>query len=123
MSRDPDPPEQVARTEGQTDEHTFTAHLWLWDSRRADTWTFVTLPKGISDAIEEEATARGPRAGFGSVKVSVRIDSCAWRTSVFPDAASGCFVLPIKRAVRQANGVEAGDRVEVHLRVADGAPS
>ena len=46
-----------------------------------------------------------------------------WLTSVFPDTASGCFVLPIKRTVRQANGVEAGDHVEVHLRLAKGEPA
>ena len=115
MSRDPNPPEQAARTEGQSDEHTFTAQLWWWDSRRLDTWTFVTLPKGISAEIEEEAAANAPRAGFGSVKVSARIDSCTWRTSVFPDASSGCYVLPIKRSVRDSVGIDAGDVVTVHL--------
>ena len=40
-----------------------------------------------------------------------------WRTSVFPDSASGCFVLPVKRSVREADEVDAGDVVEVLLRV------
>lgn len=115
MSQNPDPPEQAARTQGQPHEHSFAAQLWLWDSRRSDTWTFVTLPKGISGSIEEEAAAGGPRAGFGSVKVRARIDSCIWRTSVFPDAASGCYVLPIKRSVRDSVGIDVGDAVTVHL--------
>lgn len=42
-----------------------------------------------------------------------------WRTSVFPDKASQCFVLPVKRAVRRAEGVEAGDRVGVRLELVD----
>jgi hypothetical protein len=98
-------------------EHTFRAELWLWDARRADTWTFVTVPGEVTAAIQDEADARGPRAGFGSVRVEVRIGTTTWRTSVFPDSASGCFVLPVKRAVRTANGIEAGDPVDVALRV------
>lgn len=99
-------------------EHAFTAALWVWDARRADTWTFVTVPPDVTAAIEDLADARGPRAGFGSVKVGVRIGPLTWRTSVFPDSGSGCFVLPIKRAVREALGVGEGDSVTVHLWVA-----
>lgn len=100
------------------DEHTFDAELWVWDARRQDTWTFVTVPAGVSAAIEDAAAARGPRAGFGSVRVHVRLGASNWQTSVFPDKASGCFVLPVKRTVRAANGVEAGDTVTIHVRVA-----
>lgn len=99
-------------------EHTFTAPLWLWDARRQDTWTFVTVPAEQSEAIADEAAARGPRAGFGSVRVQARIGATQWQTSVFPDSASGCFVLPVKRAVREANGLRTGDEVTVHLGLA-----
>jgi hypothetical protein len=101
-------------------EHTFTADLWLWDARRSDTWTFVTVPAEVSEAIEDAADALGPRAGFGSVKVQARIGATVWRTSVFPDSGSGCFVLPVKKAVREANGVGPGDEVEVTLEVVAG---
>jgi hypothetical protein len=97
--------------------HTFTAGLWLWDARRSDTWTFVTVPPDVTTAIEDEADALGPRAGFGSVKVRARIGVTVWRTSVFPDKESGCFVLPVKRVVREANGVAVGDEVTVILEV------
>jgi hypothetical protein len=112
---DPDPMPPAA-TVGA--EHTFTAQLWLWDARQQDTWTFVTVPADITAVIEDAADARGPRAGFGSVKVRVRMGSTTWRTSVFPDSASGCFVLPIKRSVRAAQGVAAGDTVTLHLQIA-----
>jgi hypothetical protein len=97
-------------------DHHFTAELWRWDARQQDTWTFVTLPPEVSASVEDEADAQGPRAGFGSVRVEVRIGRTTWRTSLFPDKASGCFVLPVKRAVREANGVDEGDLVEVALR-------
>jgi hypothetical protein len=95
--------------------HTFIAELWVWDARRSDTWTLVTVPSDISELIEDEIDARGPRTGFGSVRVEVTVGATTWRTSVFPDKASGCFVLPIKKAVRTANDLEAGDSVTVTL--------
>ena len=94
------------------------ADLWIWDARRQDTWTFVTVPPEISRALEDVAEARGPRAGFGSIRVEVRVGPSTWRTSVFPDSGSGCFVLPIKKSVRKANGVGVGDPITVALRVA-----
>jgi hypothetical protein len=120
MNRTPSPegPPQPSGASPAGDEHTFTAELWVWDARRNDTWTFVTVPPDVTAALEDEADARGPRAGFGSVRVSVRVGSTSWRTSVFPDSATGCFVLPVKRSVRQAAAVEAGDTVTVHLRMA-----
>jgi len=120
MNRTPSPgePPQPSDPDAAGDEHTFTAELWLWDARKNDTWTFVTLPADVTAALEDEADAHGPRAGFGSVRVRVRIGTTTWRTSVFPDSASGRFVLPVKRSVRLANGVEAGDTVTVHLRIA-----
>ena len=100
------------------EERAFSSELWLWDARRNDTWTFVTLPADLTAALQDEADSRGPRAGFGSVKVIARIASTTWRTSVFPDSATGCFVLPVKRSVRQATGIEAGDTIAVSVRLA-----
>lgn len=95
----------------------FEAELWVWDARRADTWTFVTVPEEITADIQDEAMSGGPPRGFGSVRVEVGVGSSIWRTSVFPDKASGCFVLPVKKAVRQAEDLEVGATVSVHLRV------
>ena len=111
-------PQPESGTTEEPIEHTFVADLWIWDARRQDTWTFVTVPPEISTALEDVAEARGPRAGFGSIRVEVRVGPSTWRTSVFPDSGSGCFVLPIKKSVRAANGVGAGDPITVALRVA-----
>lgn len=116
MSRT-EPPGRPGQDGRAPTDHEFTAPLWLRSARRGDSWTFVTVPEAISAAIEDEAEARGPRAGFGSVKVSVLIGTTAWETSVFPDSTSGCFVLPIKAAVRRANDLEAGDSVTIRLHV------
>jgi hypothetical protein len=47
----------------------------------------------------------------------VRAGGSEWDTSVFPDAASGCFVLPVKKAVRVAEAVDEGDELTVTLHV------
>jgi hypothetical protein len=49
--------------------------------------------------------------------VLVRIGSTQWATSVFPDAARGTYLLPVKRSVRLAEGLDAGDTIPVELRV------
>ena len=38
-----------------------------------------------------------------------------WRTSVFPQSKECTYVLPVKRAVREAEGVDIGDTVEIDL--------
>ena len=93
-------------------ECTFRANLWVWDARRSDTWTFVTVPADLSDELRVSA---GPPHGFGSIPVQVSVGGSTWRTSVFPDKESGCYVLPIKAAVRRAEGLAAGDAAEVAL--------
>ena len=95
----------------------FDAELWVWDARRADTWTFVTLPAEAADDIR--ARAAEPRRGFGSVRVRVTVGGSTWTTSIFPDATSGSYVLPIKRAVRTAEDLDVGDTATVTVQLID----
>ncbi|MEV4416688.1 DUF1905 domain-containing protein [Catellatospora sp. NPDC049609] len=98
-------------------KHVFDAELWLWDARRDESWTFVSLPADVSEEIRELAV--GPRRGFGAVKVRVTVGTSAWATSIFPDSARGCYVLPVKRAVRRAQGLDVGDTASVTLELVD----
>ena len=90
----------------------FTAPLWEWRSRAE--WYFVTLPAEASADIAE--VPREPR-GFGAVKVHVRVGGSAWSTSIFPDSEQGAYVLPVKKAVRTAEGLVEGGPVAVELEV------
>ena len=93
----------------------FAAPLWRWDAKDEATsgaWFFVSLPFDISDDIE--ATA-GPGKGFGSVRVEVTVGSSTWLTSVFPSGERKTYVLPVKKAVRVAEGLEEGTEAKVRL--------
>jgi hypothetical protein len=92
----------------------FEAELWTWDTRRADTWTFVSLPADVSAEVRDRAG--GSRRGFGSLRVRVKLGGSTWTTSVFP-AEDGGYVLPVKRPVRNAEGLDVGDVVTVTVEL------
>lgn len=92
----------------------FAAELWRWKAQ--ESWFFVSLPFDVADEIESVA---GPGKGFGSVRVEVSIGPVTWRTSVFPSAEEKTYVLPVKKAVRVANGVGEGDSCRVLLSLVE----
>jgi len=95
---------------------TFEADVWLWQSRD-EGWHFVTLPRDVADEIEFRYS--GPSRGFGAVKVRVQIGDTTWDTSIFPSREQESYVLPLKKKVRDAEGVEAGGTVEVEIELID----
>lgn len=94
----------------------FDADVYLWEAR-TQSWFFAGVPAELSELIREIPR---PFRGFGSVRVRARIGGSEWRTSIFPDADRGAYVLPLKRAVRDAEGIVAGGVVAVRLEILDG---
>ena len=90
-------------------EGTATGPVLRWSGESA--WYFLALPGGLADEIR----ARTEHVGFVSVKVTATIGSSTWSTSVFPDASSGSYLLPVKAAVRRAEGIDDGDVVTARL--------
>ncbi len=93
----------------------FEATLWRYSG--GDGWYFVSVPEEISDDIRQ--LTEGVRRGFGSVRVAVTVGGTSWRTSIFPDSRSGTFMLPLKRTVRVAERIEAGDDVRLKVELVD----
>ena len=93
----------------------FSAELW---AHRDDPggWHFVTLPLDAADEVRDEA---GPRAGFGSIRVSVTLGTTTWKTSLFPEGEGGSMVLPVKKEVRRAEGLVAGDLCTLSVEPVD----
>jgi hypothetical protein len=81
---------------------------------------WVALTGETAEAVAAHELARrlelGQRRGFGSVKVTARIGSSRWQTSLFPQKAGGWF-LPVKKPVRLAEGLDFGAEVEGELEL------
>lgn len=88
---------------------TFDAELYRWAARK-ELWTFVDLPEDAADMIRE--VVGDQTGGWGSVRVNARIGDSEFRTSIFPGGESGTYLLPVKKAVREAERLELGDLVE-----------
>ena len=95
-------------------EYEFTAAVWLWSGKKTD-WCFITLPPEISDHARYFTTH--VQRGFKSLKVNARIGDSTWQTSMFPSKQHQSYLLPIKKAIRDAEGVEIGKTQKVKVTV------
>ena len=93
-------------------ELTFKAELFPWEANPS--WVFVALPAKEADDIEGAAPMTG---GFGSVKVNVTVGDTRWSTSLFPSKELETYVLPMKKAVRQAEDLQVGDTVTITVEI------
>ena len=89
----------------------------VWTTGGSGPWHMVTLPERLSDEID--ARYAGPKRGFGAVRVKARIGQTSWGTSIFPTRSTGAYIMGIKKAVRDAEGVVEGARVEIALDIPD----
>lgn len=85
--------------------------IWFW--RGPAPWYFVTVPDEQCGALE--ATSPLVTYGWGMIPVTARIGRTRWKTSLFPK--DGRYLVPLKAAVRKAEGLELGDMVTVRLAV------
>ncbi len=98
-----------------------TAALWRWTSPSAPAaWFFLTIDAAAGEALSAIALMHrlelGQARGFGSLRVTATIGRSRWQTSVFPQKGEG-WMLPVKAAVRRAEGIGEGDEIEVVLEV------
>ena len=99
---------------------THSGPLWRWTTPSAPAaWHFITIDGAAGEALSGTAIMRrleGNARGFGSLKVVAKIGGSTFRTSVFPSKETG-WLLPVKAAVRKAEGLAEGDAVMVSLEV------
>ena len=91
----------------------FDSEVWRW-AARTDAWFFVSVPEELSAEIHE---LPAPPRGFASLRVQARVGLTRWRTSIFYSGSA--YILPLKRAVREAEGVGEGDTILVGLEILD----
>lgn len=90
-------------------EVTVTGEVWHW--RGPAPHHFVTVPPEQSAAISDVAAAL--TYGWGCLPVHGRVGDTEFTTSLIP--RDGGYLIPLKVAVRRAEGVELGDIVSVTL--------
>lgn len=88
---------------------TFSGEVWHW--RGPAPYFFVTVPPGQSADLR--AAAHLLTYGWGVIPVRVQLGATEWKTSLFPK--NELYLVPIRKAVRLAEGVQEGDTVELRL--------
>jgi hypothetical protein len=103
-----------------TETVTHTGALWRWTGATGNgAWHFLTIDGEAGEALSATALMRRMEksiGGFGSLKVTAQIGDSTFKTSLFPSKELG-WLLPVKAAVRKAEGVSEGDVVEVNLEI------
>ena len=89
----------------------FVGEVWFW--RGPAPWHYVTVPEEECGVLE--AVSGLVSYGWGVIPVRATIGQTTWGTSLFPK--DGSYLVPVKAAVRDAEGIELGDVVTVHLAV------
>ena len=101
-----------------TERITHTGRLWRWTTPSAPAvWFFVTIDGAAGEALSGTAIMRkleGGARGFGSLNVVATIGGTTFKPSVFPSKETG-WLLPVKAAVRKAEGLSEGEAVELAL--------
>jgi hypothetical protein len=90
-------------------ELTFRGEIVYW--RGPSPFHFVALPE--DEAAEVATLAPALTYGWGVVPASGRVGGTDFTTALFP--RDGGYLVPLKTAVRKAEGLELGDDVEIHL--------
>ena len=91
---------------------TFSGDIWFW--RGPSPFHFVTVPK--EESAELSAVSTLVTYGWGVIPVVAEIGGTSWKTSLFPK--DGGYLVPVKASVREAEGLELGDTVQLILTVA-----
>src|SRR5215203_5901511 len=88
-----------------------TGEVWEW--RGPAPYYFVTVPD--DESAQLASVAAGVTYGWGMIPVRGGVGETDFETSLWPK--DGRYVVPLKDALRGAEGIEDGDLVTVRLRV------
>ena len=89
----------------------FTGTIWYW--RGPAPFHFVSVPEAEAAMIAEVASL--VTYGWGMIPASVTIGGTTVTTSLWPK--DGGYVVPVKKALQDAEGLCVDDEVEVALDI------
>lgn len=93
----------------------FSGRVIAW--RGPAPYYFVPLPENEAGVVEDHKSML--TYGWGVIPVTGRVGRTQFTTSLFPK--DGGYLLPLKDAVRRAEGIDEGDTVELWLTLDVGA--
>jgi len=103
---------------------TITTNLWLWTTEKGPAkWHFLSIKGKVGEEIKAHAVmarlemGMAKRRGWGAVKVQATIGETVWQTSIFPGTDDDTYLLPVKAAVRKAEGLVPDDEVSFVLEL------
>lgn len=91
----------------------FRGDVWFW--RGPSPFHFVSVPASASHDIHEIAAF--VTYGWGVIPCSVTLGKTTWTTSLIPK--DGLYLVPIKAAIRQAEGIDIGATVDVTVVIGE----
>ncbi|HUX04126.1 MAG TPA: DUF1905 domain-containing protein [Acidimicrobiales bacterium] len=89
----------------------FDGEIWYW--RGPAPFHFVIVPDEEGEELHTVSVIVS--YGWGVIPVTAEIGETNWATSLIPK--DGTYLLPVKAAVRDVEGLDVGDRVRVNLTV------
>lgn len=89
----------------------FSGEIWYW--RGPSPFYFVTVPE--AESADLHAASSALTYGWGVIPATVQVGATTFTTSLFPK--DGGYVVPLKAAVRKAEGLDEGDSVVIGLGV------
>jgi hypothetical protein len=93
----------------RTLEFKFENPLFEW--RGPAPFFFVKIEEDMS--ADMKIAAKGLSYGWGVLPATATIGKTTWTTALFPK--DGCYLLPVKDAVREAEGIEEDQIVKVKM--------
>lgn len=89
----------------------FSGDVWFWQG--PSPFHFVTVDD--VESLKINSIAPAVTYGWGMIPCEVIIGTTQFKTALWPK--DGAYILPIKSAVRKAEGIELGDTIEVELHI------
>jgi hypothetical protein len=87
----------------------FTGKVWFW--RGPSPFHFVSTPEELTEEISNISSHFS--YGWGAIPATVTIGETEFSTSIFPK--DGTYLVPLKKAVRDAEGIDVDDEIDVYL--------
>lgn len=84
--------------------------VWIWPTNSAP-WFFVYIDGYVLQNVLKVAQ----KHHMGMIRVRASIGHTSWETSLFPHRKEGCYIMPIKKSVREKEDVWDGDMVQILL--------